>query len=168
MCVMSVVMDQFRPRFPSPEQWPSPQYPRQPWMTPIPMKLTPPPDPFEIEQLRKLIEDFREAVKAAEVIDRVTGEPDCVDPEKGKLVERVAELEAKIAKCERDALPESERPVHIRSTLSMDYEDVPAAWDYETAEDLLEAIRNEGPAGLYEAIEMNNKFTFTVEVIEES
>jgi hypothetical protein len=167
MCVMSVVMDKFNPVFPSPNQWPSRPFPAaQPW---LPDVKTGPPDPaIEIEQMRKHIEAFREAVKAAEVIDRVTEQPDCVDPEKEKLVERVAELEAKINKYERDALPERDRPVHIRSTLTMVYEDTPAAWDYETADELLCSIREEGPGGLYEAIEMDQEFTFTVEVVEES
>jgi hypothetical protein len=50
--------------------------------------------PEEVADLRKLIANYREAMKAAETVDRLTGQPDCEDPEKAKLKERVAELEA--------------------------------------------------------------------------
>lgn len=51
----------------------------------------------DLSELRKLIDEFKEAMKAAKTVDRLTGQPDCVDPEKAKLQERVAELEKKLA-----------------------------------------------------------------------
>jgi 23S rRNA G2069 N7-methylase RlmK/C1962 C5-methylase RlmI len=80
MCFTSLVMDQYRPYLPV-----------QPWTPPVVIQR-----PYTPEELAELIESFKEAVKAAETFDRVTGQPDCVDPEKEKLIERVAGLEAKL------------------------------------------------------------------------
>jgi len=55
-------------------------------------------EPSETERLRKLIDEFKEAVEAAKKLDVLTNQPDCVDPEKAKLEERVAELERQLAK----------------------------------------------------------------------
>lgn len=103
MCVVSMVFDKFNPMFP-------PWYPEStapPWQ-PDPVAPTPAPaipSPFvtgpslaEILELRKLIADFKEALAAAKVVDRLTGQPDCEDPEKAKLVERVEALERALAK----------------------------------------------------------------------
>lgn len=81
MCNVSMVMDQYRPYIP--------YTPPQQWTWPRPTGPT-------AEELRELIESFRDAVKAAEVFDRLTGQPDCVDPEKAELVDRVAELERRL------------------------------------------------------------------------
>lgn len=60
--------------------------------------FAPQPAPaVDIEELRQLIKDFREAVEAAKKVDALTNQPDCVDPEKAKLEERVAALEKQIA-----------------------------------------------------------------------
>lgn len=50
----------------------------------------------QLAELQKVIADFKEAVEAAKTIDRLTGQPDCEDPEKMKLIGRVAELERQI------------------------------------------------------------------------
>lgn len=57
----------------------------------------------EIEDLRKVlreatefIENFKQAVQAAKIVDRLTNQPDCEDPEKKKLEEKVAKLEQEI------------------------------------------------------------------------
>jgi hypothetical protein len=55
----------------------------------------------QLENLRKLIDEFREAVAAARKIDTLTGQPDCEDPEKAKLEARVAELESKLVALEK-------------------------------------------------------------------
>lgn len=55
----------------------------------------------EVEALKTLIREFREAIEAAKVVDRLTNQPDCVDPEKAKLEERVLQLEERIAKLEK-------------------------------------------------------------------
>jgi len=99
MCVLSMVMDHFGPKIPS---WPTPNPPN--FVFPIapaaPMDLT---GGFviisreEADRLRALIADFRAAVEAAKAVDRLTAQPDCVDPEKAKLEERVAELEKRLS-----------------------------------------------------------------------
>jgi hypothetical protein len=49
-----------------------------------------------VADLRTLIDEFRRALEAAKTVDLLTGQPDCVDPEKAKLEERVARLEAEL------------------------------------------------------------------------
>lgn len=56
----------------------------------------------EIESLRALIADFRQAVAAAKIVDKLTDQPDCEDPEKKKLENRVAWLEEQVAKLAKD------------------------------------------------------------------
>jgi len=42
------------------------------------------------------IELFKDMVKTAEVFDKETGQPDCADPEKAKIKERIDELEKEL------------------------------------------------------------------------
>lgn len=103
MCVISMVHEQYDPKFP---YWdkdpffvpiePAPQQPVFTWPTPVTSLA-------EREELRKLIGEFREAVAAAKTVDRLTGQPDCLDPEKAKLEVRVAQLEKRLN--ELDASP---------------------------------------------------------------
>jgi len=37
---------------------------------------------------QKKIDDFKRTIEAAKTVDALTGQPDCVDPEKAKLEER--------------------------------------------------------------------------------
>lgn len=98
MCVYSMVMDHYKPIF---EPWvPNGGTPVQPY--------TPPSNPHQtldlsgimvgpqVAELRKLIAEFKEALEAAKKVDALTAQPDCEDPEKAKLVERVAELERRL------------------------------------------------------------------------
>ena len=87
MCVMSVVHDHYRDEF------------NRGWSTTGSAWPYLPAAPSEEEQarLRKLIEDFRHAQEKAEQLDKLMKQPDCVDPEKAKLQERVAELERQLA-----------------------------------------------------------------------
>lgn len=105
MCVYSNVLDHYIPLIPEPFTPPTPipsiggggvstiggQWP---WMPQI--------DPAE---LRKILDEFKEALAAAKTVDRLVGHPDCEDPEKVKLVARVAELEDLLAAKEREAKP---------------------------------------------------------------
>ena len=75
-----MVMDHFQPYFP-----PNPQ--------PLPFVVQPVPDNRPVPDLGKLIQDFYRAVEAAKVVDELTGQPDCEDPEKMSLLERVRRLE---------------------------------------------------------------------------
>ena len=80
MCIVSGVFDQARQTIPT---WPQPTP-----VTPVADLLT----------LRILIDEFRDLVDAAKRIDRFLGNPDCEDPEKAKLEERVTELERQLTK----------------------------------------------------------------------
>ena len=81
MCVVSLVMDYYRPRI---DEW---------WFQPLTPSVAP--------SVMKEISDLKKAVQGAEDVDRLTGQPDCVDPEKAKLMERVAALEAAVSKLSR-------------------------------------------------------------------
>jgi hypothetical protein len=50
----------------------------------------------EVDALRALIAQFREATAAAKKVDELTAQPDCEDPEKIRLQDRVRELEAQL------------------------------------------------------------------------
>lgn len=100
MCVVSMVHDYYKDRIPESWPWrllpePSDRKPRGnplgngfPYGPPIPSK--------EIQDLRKLIDDFRQAVEAAKKVDALTAQPDCVDPKKATLEQRVEELERQL------------------------------------------------------------------------
>ncbi len=77
MCVVSMVIDQFSPFF-------------QPTQI-VPFTVDEPSDSGAA--LRRLIDEFRVALAAAKTVDRLTGQPDCEDPEKAKLLARVDALE---------------------------------------------------------------------------
>jgi hypothetical protein len=82
MCAVSMVFDQYRPRFNEHLRsyiWPPAQAPGP-----------------EVAELRALIAEFREAVAAARAKDKAEGAPDCEDPQKAKLEQRVAELERRL------------------------------------------------------------------------
>lgn len=93
MCIVSMVYDQYRDRFPP--IWPAPQ------PTPI---ITEPAWPgtaplsTEIAELRKLIAEFREAVEMAKKLDALLKQPDCTDPAKATLEERVRRIEEAIGR----------------------------------------------------------------------
>lgn len=101
MCVVSAVHDQYEPYIPLPKQWPIVPAPST-GATPITKVIVNVDLQEQIDELKELIASFRKAVEAAEVFDRLTGQPDCVDPDKAKLVERVEALEKKIAELEAD------------------------------------------------------------------
>lgn len=113
MCVVSMVHDHFQPLIPDPTQ---------PWKrdgSAVPSTSPPAIDlgalfsgeatlaEFKraVAEARQVIEDFKAAVAAAKKVDALTKQPDCVDPEKAKLVERVAELEKRLDAIERAKAP---------------------------------------------------------------
>lgn len=98
MCVVSMVMDDFNKRFyPWIQTIPSQPIGVQPFPAVNPFVAI---TPIELSEIRQLIREFREAVAAAKTVDRLTKQPDCEDPEKAKLLERVATLEARLSKLE--------------------------------------------------------------------
>jgi hypothetical protein len=90
MCVVSNVSDhywdRFRPFLPEPQPFDWSRWNPQPSV--------------DLGELARLIQDFKEAMAAAKTVDRLTKQPDCVDPEKAKLLDRVAELERRLAEIE--------------------------------------------------------------------
>ena len=102
MCVVSMVHDHYRPLIPAiPLQplphWRMPEKPDQEKFVIL--------SPEEAERLRKLFADFKKAVEAAATVDALTGQPDCVDPEKKQLQDRIHELEAQLQRIEHSQLP---------------------------------------------------------------
>ena len=101
MCVMSVVMQEWDKIVPQPS-WPYPN--TQPWPNTSPPTTTPPWNPsstppivtspqVDMDNLQAILESFRLAQEAARIADEATGQEDCVDPDKAKLLERVEALE---------------------------------------------------------------------------
>lgn len=102
MCVYSMVLDHYSKLIPD-------------YIVPLPFTSTITTDTFtlgnfqiisqtEIDALKKLIAEFKEALEAAKTVDRLTNQPDCEDPEKKKLEDRVTILEQKIAVLIRDKI----------------------------------------------------------------
>jgi hypothetical protein len=109
MCVVSMVHDHYDPLIPQP-------YNPQPWPPAVPgdnsttIWFTPPPPkpPYDPEETQRLIELFKRAKEAAETVDKLTGQPDCVDPKKAELEKRVKQLEEEIAMLKRIQALEAE------------------------------------------------------------
>lgn len=104
MCMVSNTYDQYRPYIPQPSPvWPPPN------STPLPFTIpnqTIPAQPrvaegVENDWLKRLIGSLRQALEAAEEFDKLTGQPDCEDPEKAQLMEKVDELEQRLATLEK-------------------------------------------------------------------
>lgn len=74
MCIVSMVYDRYNP-----------------W---LPEKVPDPLTPEQVDNIKRTIEDFFRDKTDAERLDKTLGQPDCADPEKAKLEERVRELEA--------------------------------------------------------------------------
>lgn len=99
MCIVSAVYDHFNPLIPEPDKiWPTPIWP-EPTAPAIPLVISPQlPD---MKELRELVNKFHEAVEAAKKLDIIMKQPDCVDPDKQKLEDRVAELERRLSEIEK-------------------------------------------------------------------
>lgn len=107
MCVYSAVMDHYGhkpwpnldPFVPNPHPL-DPYLPNpNPGLTPASISFDPEDfivDGKTIREWKKQIAEFKEAAQAAKVVDRLTAQPDCEDPEKMKLVDRVRLLEKRL------------------------------------------------------------------------
>lgn len=104
MCVVSMVMDHYNERFPR-DWWHVPE--GQPWTVLGPGGTTtgttvtlaqPMTEEMRrlVEEMRRLILEFKTALGAAKLVDRLTAQPDCENPEKARLEQRVAELERRL------------------------------------------------------------------------
>lgn len=87
MCIMSMVHDHYRDRFP---MWPDAIPPHTDPPAGVPFTL---PPAVDLAELRRLVDEFKAAVEAAGKLDALLKQPDCLDPEKAKTAERVARLE---------------------------------------------------------------------------
>jgi len=100
MCMMSLVIDHFSPYIPNPNMVPQTTMPNPNTIVGVPISVPSIniiPEPIvDPKELRELIDAFKQAAEAAKVFDRLTGQPDCEDPEKAKLVERVEALEERL------------------------------------------------------------------------
>lgn len=91
MCVVSMVYDHYNNRFPYGQGGTGTDW------TKVFQNATEPSETDKlVGEMKKLITEFREAVAAAKKVDALTQQPDCSDPEKAKLEERVAALEREI------------------------------------------------------------------------
>lgn len=89
MCTLSMVHDHYNDQF----------KPYGPITTTGTGYVYIPPDrPIDMEKLEKLVNEFKEAVAAATKLDALLKQPDCVDPVKADLQERVAVLERLLLK----------------------------------------------------------------------
>lgn len=64
------------------------------WNWPTEWQL--PKRPSEQEEVKRMIQDLKEQVRAARLLDHTLRQPDCEDPEKAKLLDKVAKLEAEL------------------------------------------------------------------------
>lgn len=109
MCIVSMVHDHYGDRF---IPWFDPN--RLPWRDPFPGanpfsplrkggQKVPTARPIseeiaeELQALRQLIAEYREAITKAKRLDELTKQPDCEDPKKATLEERVTDLEQRLA-----------------------------------------------------------------------
>jgi hypothetical protein len=104
-----MVHDHYDPLIPYPDQiqpWravPGTSVPTNPAPIPVmgPLIITDPAIFQQLEEIKKLIAAYREDVQKAKELDISLKQPDCIDPEKAKLIERVEQLEARIAELEK-------------------------------------------------------------------
>jgi hypothetical protein len=97
MCTFSMVVDQIGPFIPDIDPtWRPP--PTIPVFTPNSVS------PYSIEQIeewRRFFEDAKAKLEAAKAEDAAAGTPDCTDPSKAPILERLAEMERRLAAIEK-------------------------------------------------------------------
>ena len=78
MCIVSAVHDSYQKAIPSQDSWPlNPSAPRT----------------LTDAEIRRVIDAYRKSLELAQTVDEITNQPDCEDPEKAKLLERVEAIE---------------------------------------------------------------------------
>ncbi len=93
MCVMSMVHDYLG-------RYPWPDVPSMPKPVYVPVASYPPVPTLDWSAIKIAIEDFHKSVAAAKIVDDLTGQPDCEDPDKLRLAEKIVALEKRIAELE--------------------------------------------------------------------
>jgi hypothetical protein len=94
MCVVSMVHDSYTDKLPWVEPYVPPEAER--WAKHV-VGTYPLGAPIDFNKLREMIDEFRALIEAAKFIDSKLSQPDCLDPEKAKLEEKITQLEAVIA-----------------------------------------------------------------------
>ncbi len=84
MCTYSMIIDHYSPQFTK-------------WIIPGPYEYVPSLPIQDPDALKRLIDQFTAAQEAAKLVDTTLGTPDCEDPEKARLLDRIAELEEILA-----------------------------------------------------------------------
>lgn len=98
MCIVSMVHDHYNPLIPEPLTLPLvPVAPYSPPATSVDLAVI----LIQMDEIKKLVQAFREDVRKAEELDASMKQPDCVDPEKAKLIDRVKQLEERIEALEK-------------------------------------------------------------------
>lgn len=101
MCVYSAVFDHYGPRFDPWNKTPVPLVPLSPIEQQHPIDLSAFGIKGDLEELKKLIKEFKEASEHAKKLDILMHKPDCEDPDKAKLLDRIAVLEKAIAELKK-------------------------------------------------------------------
>lgn len=84
MCIVSNVTDWGMRTWPSPDIYPKPYRPSQPWET---TPVVPHDGPT-----RREWEDFKEMIQKALELDKYTKQPDCIDPKKEAWLKKMEEI----------------------------------------------------------------------------
>lgn len=94
MCTFSMIVDELGPKIPDIQPNPG-WYPQSP-----PLSFTQ-YSPAQIEEWRKFFEESKAKLAAAKAEDEAAGTPDCTDPAKAPILERLAEMERRLAAIEK-------------------------------------------------------------------
>jgi hypothetical protein len=98
MCTFSMIVDEIGPKIPDITS-PNPFTP--PWVAPRPPMSFTPYTHDQIEEWRKFFEEAKAKLAAAKAEDEAAGTPDCTDPAKAPILERLAEMERRLAAIEK-------------------------------------------------------------------
>lgn len=97
MCIVSQVFDKYDPLFPNPDEWKKWQVTPGMGSTSTLTIITDQNIAERMAQMDALIKEFKDLLEAAKKLDKALNQPDCEDPDKAKLVERVEVLEKIVA-----------------------------------------------------------------------
>jgi hypothetical protein len=85
MCVVSAVHQGYDQVIPQRHHWP---------LNPVAPKT------ISEEDIRRILDAYRESLDLARQVDEIAERPDCEDPVKAELLDRVAEIEARLDEIE--------------------------------------------------------------------
>lgn len=94
MCTFSMIVDQLGSVIPDIQVNPA-------WTQPSPPLSFTPYSHEQIEEWRKFFEEAKVKLAAAKAEDAAAGTPDCTDPAKAPILERLAEMERRLTAIEK-------------------------------------------------------------------